>query len=281
MSTQNKSKLEVLQVETTNYCNARCIFCAYDQIEKHGTMADRLYAKILKDAKKLDPPPQTFIPILTGEPFLDPKMVDRIKEARAALPKTEIHLYSNGSKLTEEIIRELAQVPNFHINISANGASVETRKRLTGLGDYEYVARMIDYADEMHISHSVSLVQHPSITNEEEAAFNRRWGKDTSSSSCRSPYLFQHLNFAGLTYEKDKTHFTYCIHATSHMTVLWDGRVNLCCMDPLGRKIFGDLNHQTVSEVWFSQERQYYATMHEGGRGTGCEVCRDCNIVCF
>jgi hypothetical protein len=65
------------------------------------------------------------------------------------------------------------------------------------------------------------------------------------------------------------------------MTVLWDGKVNLCCMDPLGRKIFGDLNHQTVAEVWLSKERQRYATMHTEGRGAECEVCRDCNIVCF
>ncbi len=281
MSKQNKSKLEVLQVETTNYCNARCIFCAYDQIKKHGTMSDKLYAKILKDAQKLDPPPKTFIPMLTGEPFLDPHMIDHIEEARAALPKTEIHLYTNGSKLTEKTIKKLAEVPKFHINISANGASVETRKRLTGLGDYEYVAHMIDFMDLLRISHSVSLVQHPSITKEEEAAFHRRWSETTSSSSCRSPYLFQHLNFAGLTYKKDKTHFTCCLHATSHMTVLWDGRVNLCCMDPLGRKIFGDLNHQTVSEVWLSEERQRYAAMHKEGRGTELEVCRDCNIVCF
>ena len=273
--------LEVLQVETTNYCNARCIFCAYDQIKKHGTMSDRLYARILKDAKKLDPPPKTFIPMLTGEPFLDPQMVERIEEARAALPESEIHIYSNGSKLTEEIVRRLAKIPNFHLNISANGALVETRKRLTGLGDYEYVAKMLDYVDAMHISHSVSLVQHPSITKEEEEAFNHRWGKSTSVSSCRSPYLFQHLNFAGLTYRKDKVHFTHCIHATSHMTVLWDGRVNLCCMDPLGRKIFGDLNRQTVSEVWLSEVRQHYATMHKQGKGAECEVCRDCNIVCF
>jgi sulfatase maturation enzyme AslB (radical SAM superfamily) len=235
-------------------------------------MSDKLYTKILRDATKLNPPPKTFIPMLTGEPFLDPQMVDRIKEAQTALPKTEIHLYTNGCKLTEEIIRKLAEVPQFHLNISVNGASVETRKRLTGLGDYEYVARMIDYIDSLHISHSVSLVQHPSITKEEEKAFNRRWGKATSSSSCRSPYVFQHLNFAGLTYRKDQIRFTHCIHATSHMTVLWDGRVNLCCMDPLGKKICGDLNHQTVSEVCSPKSVSVMplCTMRAGERSARC-----------
>jgi organic radical activating enzyme len=270
--------LEVLQVETTNHCNARCIFCAHGQIEEHGTMSDGLYTRILSDAARLDPPPHTFIPMLTGEPFLDPRIVDRIKEARAALARSEIHLYTNGSRLTEEVIRELATVTDFRLNISANGASRETRKRLTGLDDYDYVARMIDLVDASRIPHTVSLVQHPSITPEEEAAFNHVWGQITASSSCRTPFVFQHLNFAGLTSRGEGNNFVRCIHATSHMTVLYDGRVNLCCMDPLGRKIFGDLNEETVAEVWWSEVRQRYVTLHEEGRGTECEVCRDCNI---
>ena len=273
--------LEILQVETTNYCNAKCIFCAYHQIEEHGMMSDTLYSKIVSEAGELDPPPQTFIPMLTGEPFLDPQIVDRIKEARAALPNTDIHLYTNGSKLTEELINQLSDIPNFQLNISANGASVETRMRLTGLDDYEHVSRMIDFVDQCRIPHTVSLVQHPSITKDEEAAFNRKWGQETSSSSCRTPFVFQHLNFAGLTSPLDKNNFTRCIHATSHMTVLYNGKVNLCCMDPLGRKIFGNLNEQSVSEVWFSEDRQRYVKLHEVGRGTECEVCRDCNIFCI
>jgi pyruvate-formate lyase-activating enzyme len=270
--------LEVLQVETTNRCNARCIFCAHGRIEKRGTMTDRLFTKIVTEAARLDPPPQTFIPMLTGEPFLDPQITDRIAEARAALPRTAIHLYTNGSLLTEALIRKLAEVPDFRLNISANGASVETRRRLTGLDDYDEVARMIDCVDALHIPHTVSLVQHPSVTDEEEEAFNRTWGQATSATSSREPYVFQHLNFAGLTCICDRNNFSRCIHATSHMTVLWDGRVNLCCMDPLGRAVFGDLNDETVLDVWSSPGRQHYVAMHEAGRGTECDVCRDCNI---
>jgi uncharacterized radical SAM superfamily Fe-S cluster-containing enzyme len=270
--------LEVLQVETTNHCNARCIFCAHPKIKDRGIMSSELFAKILSEARELDPLPQTFIPMLTGEPFLDPQITDRIRQAREALPSTEIHLYTNGSRLTKDSISKLSKVSAFHLNISANGASVQTRERLTGLDDYEHVAEMIDYVDAVGIPHTVSLVQHPTVTGDEEEAFNRRWGEATSSTSCRTPYVFQHLNFAGLTSPLDRNNFTRCIHATSHMTVLWDGRVNLCCMDPLGRKVFGDLNHQTVAEVWLSNGRRRYVDSHEEGRGADCEVCRDCNI---
>ena len=270
--------IEVLQVETTNFCNARCIFCAHNQIQEHGIMSDTLYAKILRDASMLGSPPQTFIPMLTGEPFLDSKIIDRIREARVALPKTEIHLYTNGSLLTEALIHKLAEISDFCLNISVNGASTETRKRLTGLDDYEHVVRMVDNVAKLHIPHTVSLVKHPSITNEEEETFNLKWGRATSNSSFKVPYVFQHLNFAGLTYPLTECNSTRCIHATSHMTVLWDGRVNLCCMDPLGKKIFGNLNHQTISEVWFSEGRQHYVSLHKMNKGMECEVCRDCNI---
>ena len=77
--------LEILQVETTSHCNARCIFCAHDQMDEYGTMPDSLYSRILAGAARLDPPPAPFIPMLTGEPFLAPQIVQRIVEARQFL----------------------------------------------------------------------------------------------------------------------------------------------------------------------------------------------------
>jgi radical SAM protein with 4Fe4S-binding SPASM domain len=34
------------------------------------------------------------------------------------------------------------------------------------------------------------------------------------------------------------------------MTVLCDGRVVTCCMDYNGAQVLGDLNSQTVKEIW-------------------------------
>lgn len=273
--------LERIQVETTNHCNAKCIFCAHSRIPERGTMSGRLYSKILSDLSRLTPPLKTFIPMLIGEPLLDPHILDRIREARAVLPHSEIELYTNGSLLTEQIINNLAPVQGFRLNISANGAARETRKRLTGLDDFEHLDRMIGQVDRAGIPHSVSMVQHPSITADEEEAFNLKWGAASSASSNRIPYVFQHLNFAGLTRASEGINFTRCIHATSYMTVFWNGIVNLCCMDPLGRKTFGDLNHRSVAEIWYSEERQRYCQIHNEGNGARLELCRDCNMASF
>ena len=44
--------LQVLQIETTNICNAKCVFCPHDKITKHGTMSNDLFNKIVYEASK-------------------------------------------------------------------------------------------------------------------------------------------------------------------------------------------------------------------------------------
>jgi hypothetical protein len=41
-----------------------------------------------------------------------------------------------------------------------------------------------------------------------------------------------------------------CYFPWTSMSVLWDGRVGTCCMDSNGVQVLGDLNSQTVKEVW-------------------------------
>jgi hypothetical protein len=41
-----------------------------------------------------------------------------------------------------------------------------------------------------------------------------------------------------------------CYSPWTSMSVLWDGRVVTCCMDSNGVQVLGDLNSQSVQEVW-------------------------------
>jgi MoaA/NifB/PqqE/SkfB family radical SAM enzyme len=48
------SPLKVLQIETTNYCNAHCKFCIHDCLKTFGIMSDELFLKILNEAKEIE-----------------------------------------------------------------------------------------------------------------------------------------------------------------------------------------------------------------------------------
>jgi hypothetical protein len=41
-----------------------------------------------------------------------------------------------------------------------------------------------------------------------------------------------------------------CYFPWTSMSVLWDGRVVTCCMDSNGVQVLGDLNSQSIEEVW-------------------------------
>jgi radical SAM protein with 4Fe4S-binding SPASM domain len=59
-------------------------------------------------------------------------------------------------------------------------------------------------------------------------------------------------------------------------TVLWDGRVSLCCADFDGHQILGDLRTQTIAEIWNSPPYRAARRLHlESG---GPDICRSCDL---
>ena len=66
------------------------------------------------------------------------------------------------------------------------------------------------------------------------------------------------------------------MRAKSYMTVRYDGRVNLCCFDPFGKVVFGDLNNNTIEEVWQSDKHREYQALHNEGRVAQLPLCCSC-----
>jgi len=253
-----------LQVETTNICNAHCVFCPHDRFEKFGTMSDGLYEKIVRDASQYNL--DSFTPMLTGEPFCDPQIIERIRLARELMPRTQIVLFTNGSRLARNDINALADAGNVKVFVSLNGASEETRHKLMGLDDWNEVKAKIDYMHEMGLHPITTMVWFPTLTLREISAFGEL---DTSLA-------IQFQSFAGEIYRYKRRSATSCNRVTKYMTVLWDGWVNLCCFDPFGKVIFGNLNRQTIEEVWNSPLHLGYLEAHSENRGQEMELCQSC-----
>ena len=254
-----KYNIRVLQIETTNICNSNCVFCIHSSLKKFGTMKDSLFTKILLDAKKI-PSIEVIVPMMLGEPFCDKKIISRLKLINKILPERTIHLFTNGSLLTKKIIRELSTIKYLMMHFSLNG-NKQTRKKLMGLDDYDHVVKMIDLYKKTGKPFEVLLVDHPSISNE-NISIPRDWNFN----------LIIYRNWTGDKFKgKPRTH---CIRAIGHMTIMYDGRVNLCCME-YGKVIFGDLNKQSILEVWNSPHRQMYCKAHAEGKFLK-GVCSNC-----
>jgi len=122
----------------TSRCNLGCVFCSNKQNP----------AQIF--TYKLPALPQTtirqLIPLLNpqekviigesatkldeGEPFTHPEILSVLKMLRAALPKTMLAITTNGTLLTEKVIRELAALTPLELTVSPNSATPQGRRIL-------------------------------------------------------------------------------------------------------------------------------------------------------
>ena len=255
--------LKLLQIETTNICNSNCEFCIHSSLKDFGTMSDSLFLKILKDAKKI-PSIKVIVPMLLGEPFCDKKIISRLQLINKILPDKNIYLFTNCSLLTPGIIEQLSEIKNIRINFSLNGSCKETRKKLMNLDDFDYCKEMIDLYVKTGKPYVVTLVSHPSVSNGELENFKKNSNWKTS--------VVEYKNWSGDKFDGFRQ--THCHRAIEQMTIMYDGRVNLCCME-YGKVIFGDVNKQSVKEVWESKHRQMYSRIHsQGGHMKG--VCANC-----
>ena len=263
---RTKYKLKTLQIETTNICNGKCTFCIHSSLKKFGIMSNELFLKILKEARVISSL-TTIIPMLLGEPLCDPKIIKRLKLINKILPNKEIALFTNCSLLTPQIIKELKKIKNLEMWFSLNGINRESRQKLMGLDDYEHCVKMIDLYKKTEKPFVVTFIEHHSISSGEIKKFK----EDAKKRGWKTVSTY-YKNWSGDKFKG--TRQTHCKRAISEMTIMYDGRVNLCCME-YGKVIFGDVNKSTIKEIWESPYRQMYCEAHSRGKFL-LGVCSNC-----
>ena len=104
----------------------------------------------------------------------------------------------------------------------------------------------------------------------DEQAFIEHWKKVADKI-----HITDLHNWAGTLNTKSDVNYP-CYRPWLTFTVLWDGRVSLCCADFDGRTVLGDLNTSTIQEVWNAEPYRRARRLHlESG---GPDICRSCDL---
>ncbi len=114
---------EIVQIESTNLCNAKCVFCPRDEMHrKQGVMSFDLFRKIVDECVELS---ITHVRVHNyGEPFIDRRLVEKVRYAKEKGIK-EVGMISNGSLITEQVARGMIDAGLDAINISVDAAGKE------------------------------------------------------------------------------------------------------------------------------------------------------------
>jgi MoaA/NifB/PqqE/SkfB family radical SAM enzyme len=264
---------EIVQIEGTNICNAKCVFCPRDEMDrKQGVMDMALFRKIVDECAALGV--QHVRLHNYGEPFIDRQLVEKTRYAKQrGIP--EVGMISNGSLITEEAARGLIEAGLDAINISVDAAGREvfeaTRIGLKYdkvIGNIERLVRIRAEMGRRRPKLILSFVRQGQ--SDEEQAFIEHWRHIADKI-----HITDLHNWAGTLNQKSDVRFP-CYRPWLTFTVLWDGRVSLCCADFDGREILGDARSSSIKEIWNSEA--YRRVRREHLESGGPAICRTCDL---
>jgi len=264
---------DIVQIESTNLCNAKCVFCPRDEMHRRqGVMDFELYRKVVDECAALG---ITHVRVHNyGEPFLDKTLVEKVRYAKSK-GIAEVGMISNGSLITEELARGMidAGLDAINISVDASGKEVFEATRLhlkydDVIQNVRTLARLRNESGRTHPKLILSFVRQNNSA--EEASFIKEW-----SQVADKIHITDLHNWAGTLNAKSDVQFP-CYRLWLTFTVLWDGRVSMCCADFDGRHVFGDLKSQTIAEVW--NLPLYRAARRQHLESGGPEICRSCDL---
>src|SRR3954463_7422142 len=266
-------KPERVQIKSTNIGNAKCVFCPRDEMQRRqGIMTVELFRKIVDECADLG---ITHVRMHNyGEAFMDRRLVEKVRYAKQKGIQ-EVGMISNGSLITERVARGMieAGLDAINISIDASGKDVFESTRV-GLNYDKVIAnveRLVRIRAELGRRRPKLILsfvrQHNSA---DEQAFIEHWRNIADKI-----HITDLHNWAGTLNTESDVNYP-CYRPWLTFTVLWDGRVSLCCADFDGKTVLGDLNHSSIQEI--GNGEPYRLARHQHLESGGPEVCRSCDL---
>jgi len=247
--TQN-CEIDNIEIETVNRCNNDCSFCPvniHSDKRKRAVMSTELFYKIINDLADMNY--RGIISLYSNnEPLLDERIYEFVEYVRWKLPEVKQELYTNGILLNSKKLDRLSKsVDKLIIDIYCD--KDELPKNMLWLNEYP---------DKDNIT---------AIIRNKNQTLTSRAG-NSPNKACAGKYE------------------SFCIYPFRQLVIRPDGKVSRCCHDAYGETTLGDLNNQSVLEIWNGElYKNFRKTMIDKGRNAikGCQKCDtliyDCHLT--
>lgn len=252
-----------INFELSTACNAKCLFCPLSKMtRKGGVMKWELFQKIIKEGKEAGC--RYFTPFIMGEPFVYKRIWDALDYMEKE--KVKVCLFTNAEFLDVERICRYKNI--WYLNCSLNASTPGTHhKVMRGPNWYKVVPNINKLFQEATFPVRVSFIkcdENVKEVNQFKKMFpsvrvgqSGNWTNDIHNS------------------QEMKGEKLPCYTVLNQMYIHWDGTVVPCCMDYNGKMVIGDVNKQSVKEIWDNNE--WMRQKHLRGKWDEIPLCQTCN----
>jgi len=281
----------VMYVEPTSLCNLRCQFCptGYKDLRSqrpNGQMKLELVYKILVDLQNWGHRPKRIIFYKDGEPLVHTGFPALVRWFYMAKVTDSLWTKTNGLNLAPELNQKLVSCGLNWIGVSINGLNeqdyqtktrtrVDFKKLVAGVRDlydrrgkvHLYVKLLDSGFSESEIQQFYDIFQPISDTCAVEKMHN--W----STNGGKDLMMGQHPDtFEGIPLVEKIA----CPVPFYHMVINWDGTIEPCVEDWQHGEMLGDVNLQSLEQIWGSLAMQKFWLMHLRGNRQLSPICGRC-----
>jgi radical SAM protein with 4Fe4S-binding SPASM domain len=234
---------------------------------KRGVMDLSLFKKVVMQCQEFGISDISLHTI--GEPLLHPHIIDIIKITKES--NLKVLLSTNALLLDKQISEAIITSGLDFIRYSIEGIDKSSYEQIRCGSNFERVMSNIAYFKKIRDSQgrspyiTINSIMMKSLLGT-VADFYRLWGKFADEI-----YFTYIGNFNQIPHEEIKNEVLKeepplkrrpCYMLWETMVVQWDGKVSACCMDFENELIVGDINKNTLWEIWesdiYNKIRQYH-----------------------
>jgi hypothetical protein len=273
------SRPEELDIEVTSSCDADCIMCPRRGMTRaQGPMRLPLFQKIVDEAVDLGIPEL----VLNGYGEISTLRNHReyIGYIRQKSARIRITINTNGMRMDEAVATTFVDYAVDVVNVALDGATAATfeaiRKELKLDTVEANLHRLLAIRNARQRTRPIvmtHLIHMPQNAHETDL-FLKKWTGVVDFAGIAG--LYGRAGAVPLTIRGTKSGYVPCFLPWRQMPVLSDGTVALCCDDWDGQAAAGNLNTQTIREIWNSEARQALRQLHLDGRASEIPICAAC-----
>lgn len=271
-----------VDIETSTICNMDCPMC-YTRTEEFKRRVNRqlmpfeLFKKIVDECALHGV--YSIRLSLRGEPFIHPDIIKMIAYAKGKGIK-EIALLSNGLALTPELFKKAMNAGLTWLTMSLDGTG-KTYESIRKPAKFEDIVQKIKIYKSIKnnacAKKPVIKIQSvwPAIKNNAEEYYK-----------IFSPYvdniasnpLIDYLGKDDITKIQYEINFD-CPVLYQRIVIGSDGKVLLCSNDEMGKNIIGDVNSDSIYNIWHGNKIQSIRDLHKRHEGyKQIEICKHCYL---
>lgn len=268
-------------LEPTDKCNLACPLCINSSIPEStkGYIEWGLYKKIIDELEGEICDVNLFH---RGEPLLHPKIGEMVLYARGKGLNTRIH--TNATRLTEELSNTLLRNGLNYISFSFDGFDKETYERnrinadfaktLNNILNFLKIKKAIgaDTFTVLQIIDTNTNINQDAKKNDFLKQFN---SLPLNKISIRTPHNWAGGISTGKGDGSVKKPIT-CTFPWYGLTIFYDGRVVPCCQDYMGKIQLGNINKDSIKDIWNNkiiQEIRYNFSKKDYSKYEPCIKC--------